>query len=82
MGRLIDADKLLKIVDKNYDGFAKTFTRTIINDQPTAYDADKIAKQIGECMDCTSMAPCAIKCCANHYLSKAIELVKGGGQGE
>jgi hypothetical protein len=46
MGRLIDADKLLKIVDKNYDGFAKSFTRTIINDQPTAYDVDKVVEQL------------------------------------
>lgn len=81
MGRLIDADKLKadleKAISKNEDMDCLDFLRvaSVIDAQPTAYDPDKVVKQLkaefkkyyGENWN---KAP---------YLVKAIEIVKAGG---
>ena len=81
MGRLINADKskadLGKAISKNEDMDCLDFLRvaSVIDAQPTAYDPDKVVKQLkaefkkyyGENWN---KAP---------YLVKAIEIVKAGG---
>ena len=81
MGRLIDADRLKadleKAISKNEDMDCLDFLRvaSVIDAQPTAYDPDKVVKQLkaefkkyyGENWN---KAP---------YLVKAIEIVKAGG---
>lgn len=81
--RLIDADKLIEDIHKrNYISKALSeIFETIIDEQPTAYDVDKVVEQLKEWTfnadvnigDGTMM---------NHNLivsKNAIEIVKGGG---
>ena len=56
MGRLIDADNLVKCLDKIHEYHVKTIREEvlllrdirIINAQPTAYDPDKVVEQLEE----------------------------------
>ena len=80
MGRLIDADKLLETLqdlephcwNKDYEyGMLNTIRYCmpeIINDEPTAYDVDKVVKQI------KTLSPA-------NYVTKdnVLKIVKGGG---
>lgn len=85
MGKLIDADKLIELMirDRDYageNGFMDMFYERqhligIINKQPTAYDVDKVVKQLRKLPKCSTW---------NHNSNnidrdKAIEIVKGGG---
>lgn len=74
--RLIDADELMTVTDIREDGTEVTYVPySEIEDAPTAYDPDKVVKQLkaefkkyyGENWN---KAP---------YLIRAIEIVKGGG---
>ena len=90
MGRLIDADKLLEETrrDRDYaekNGFMDMYYERQalierINAQPTVYDTDKVVEQLEkdsykEAAD--DMNPFEPPQVVN--LSKAIEIVKGGG---
>lgn len=98
MGRLIDADKLLETLqdlephceNKDYEyGMLKTmkyYMPKIINDEPTAYDVDKVVEQLEEVekimrlpvnIDCFG-GECKASDCTVCLIRKAIEIVKGG----
>lgn len=49
--RLIDADALLANMDKGMQGTARgylKFYQMAVNDEPTAYDVDKVVKRLEE----------------------------------
>lgn len=93
MGRLIDEDKLKadleKAISKNEDMDCLDFLRiaSVIDKQPTAYDPDKVVEQLEEVekimtspvnQDCFG-EECRASDCTVCLISKAIEIVKGGG---
>lgn len=93
MGRVIDADKLKadleKAISKNEDMDCLDFLRvaSVIDAQPTAYDPDKVVEQLEEVekimtspvnKDCFG-EECRASDCTVCLISKAIEIVKGGG---
>ena len=95
MGRLIDADKLKadleKAISKNEDMDFLDFLRvaSVIDAQPTAYDPDKVVEQLEE-VEKIMTSPVNIDCfgeeckasdCTVCLISKAIQIVKGGGVG-
>ncbi len=69
--RLIDADSLIVNMDKGIQGTAREylkFYQMAVNDEPTAYDVDKVAFRL----ECES-----INC---HIMTdRAVEIVKSGG---
>lgn len=88
MGRLIDAglffDNLSGRLEsmKDYDA-----VKDVINNMPTAYDPDKVVEQLEEVekimtspvnKDCFG-EECRASDCTVCLISKAIEIVKGGG---
>lgn len=93
MGRLIDEDKLKadleKAISKNEDMDCLDFLRiaSVIDKQPTAYDPDKVVEQLEEVekimtspvnKDCFG-EECRASDCTVCLISKAIDIVKGGG---
>jgi hypothetical protein len=97
-GRLIDADKLIELMIKDRDyagenGFVDMFYERqhligVINQQPTAYDVDKVVKQLEEekeysNADFEGYADAhGLDSDDDWYymgLKRAIEIVKGGG---
>lgn len=93
MGRLIDEDKLKadleKAISKNEDMDCLDFLRiaSVIDKQPTAYDPEKVVKQLEEVekimtspvnKDCFG-EECRASDCTVCLTNKAIEIVKGGG---
>ena len=93
MGRLIDADKLKtdleKAISKNEDMDCLDFLRaaSVIDAQPTAYDMDKVVEQLEEVekimtspvnQDCFG-EECKASDCTVCLISRAVEIVKGGG---
>ena len=96
MGRLIDADKLLETLqdlephcdNKDYEyGMLNTmnyYMPKIINDEPTAYDVDKVVEKLEEVKnkDTEIALDEAQKERCFWYvqgMNRAIEIVKGGG---
>ena len=101
MGRLIDADKLLETLqdlephceNKNYKyGMLSTiryYMPKIINDEPTAFDTDKVVEQLEselriadkEKERCARENPLQFDSAKGYAmgLSNAIEIVKAGG---
>ena len=91
MSRLIDADELIKYIKiweigTSISSDQKEFI-DCVNEQPTAFDADKVVEQLKELkmryfltIANTGDADkdCAYKNIAN-TIDKAIEIVKGGG---
>lgn len=75
--RLIDADKLIHALANDFIGGKKTLGQ-VIDEQPTAFDVDKVVEQLelliedktSESGDDWYTAEC---------LNEAIEIVKGGG---
>lgn len=95
MGRLIDADHLLFILNSVIELRKKSQRNTSdldmmidsVNDEPTAYDPEKVVKQLEEVekimtspvnQDCFG-EECRASDCTVCLISKAIEIVKGGG---
>ena len=95
MGRLIDADHLLFILNSVIELRKKSQRNTsdldmmvdYVNDEPTAYDSEKVVKQLEEVekimtspvnQDCFG-EECRASDCTVCLISKAIEIVKGGG---
>ena len=96
MGRLIDADKLLETLqdlephceNKDYEyGMLNTmryYMLKIINDEPTAYDVDKVVEQLEKvknknteiALDEAQKERCFWYA---QGMNRAIEIVKGGG---
>lgn len=86
MSRLIDADKLKEAITKEYLRGKKTLME-VIDEQPTAFDSDKIVEQlktlkmryfltIANTGDADK--DCVYKNIAN-TIDKAVDIVKGGG---
>ena len=102
MGRLIDADKLLETLqdlephceNKDYEyGMLNTmryYMTKIINDEPTAFDTDKVVDQLEselrladkEKERCARENPLQFDSAKGYAmgLSNAIEIVKAGGK--
>ena len=82
--RLIDADKIIDSLGNSDMDFA---IGAVIDEQPTAFDADKVVEQLEEVekimtspvtKDCFG-EECRASDCTVCLISKAIEIVKGGG---
>ena len=100
MGRLIDADKLLETLqdlephceNKDYEygmlNMMNYYMPKIINDEPTAFDVDKVVEQLGELKslvpvnrildDIVNEKPKELGMLIAYR--KAIEIVKAGGK--
>lgn len=92
MSRLVDVNKLKEAIIKEYLRGKKTLME-VIDEQPTAFDVDKVIRQIkdvkekkdGACIDvqcelCDYYNDCGeIDMSYKLALDKAIEIVKGGG---
>ena len=76
MSRLIDADRLKSVIERNFarpDGF-----KQLVDAQPTAYDPDKVVEQMND--RSTLSRPVGWpKSYEIITLDDAIEIVKGGG---
>lgn len=90
MGRLMDADALLKhfeMIQEQENAIGLDFVAITdeIKEQPTAYDPDKVAEQLKALTEeeCT-LHECGIRSehCKACIAKKAIEIVKGGGVDE
>ncbi len=84
--RLIDADKFKGKVIASHTG-SGVIKWVAIDDVPTAYDPDKVVKQLEEVekimtspvsQDCFG-EECKASDCTVCLISRAIEIVKGGG---
>ena len=91
--RLIDADKLKEAIEEEKDDndymcrLCLESIKEIIDEQPTAFDVDKVVEQLEEVKkimtspateDCFG-EECRASDCTICLISKAIEIVKGGG---
>lgn len=82
--RLIDADALIKRLEKSHEYHAKTSREEvllfrdirIINEQPTAYDPDKVVEQLN---DKFRVVRTDEDLEWNRAMDEAITIVKGGG---
>lgn len=89
MGRLIDADHLLFILNSVIELRKKSQRNTsdldmmvdYVNDEPTAYDSDKVVKQL-EDRSTLSRPVGWPKSYEIITLEDAIEIVRGGGKNE
>ncbi len=86
--RLIDADALVKRLEKSHEYHAKTSREEvllfrdirIINEQPTAYDLDKVVEQLeNEKNPIYREVESIMGDRQSIKIDKAIEIVKGGG---
>lgn len=95
--RLIDADKLKEAISSSLNTGKETFSPEIIyeavDEQPTAFDADEVVRQIKDIKDKEYAACSGPECGYCRYLStcsyggkvdklaleRVIEIVKGGG---
>lgn len=48
---MIDADELLKDIDREYPHLDRQDMKQMVNNQPTAYDIDKVIEQLEEVFD-------------------------------
>nr|DAM18540.1 MAG TPA: hypothetical protein [Bacteriophage sp.] len=88
--RLIDADKLRTILtDEEYPCALQTALIGIINEQPTAYNVDKVVEELNKIKKYNlNLADMMLDIQANgtnrHFicLEDAIEIVKAGGRDE
>lgn len=92
MSRLIDADKLIHALANDFCEGKKTLGQ-VIDEQPTAFDVDKVLRQIKDVKDKEYVACTDQKCGYCKYLSTcscgdkadklaldcAVKIVKGGG---
>jgi hypothetical protein len=82
--RLIDADSLLVNMDKGIQGTAREylkFYQMAVNDEPTAYDVDKVVERLEELREEILSDTEYDNDTVNHYLDYAdlmIEAVKSG----
>lgn len=89
--RLIDADMLKEAINSSLNTGKETFSPEIIceavDEQQTAFDVDKVVEQLEEVEkamtspvteDCFG-EECRASDCTICIISKAIEIVKGGG---
>lgn len=78
MGRLIEEDKLIQDVNNTITEKSGAIDWiNLINCQPTAYDPDKVVKQLEDCISDTEDSLTGKG--ARWAYKGAIEIVKGGG---
>lgn len=84
MSKLIDADKLKEAINSSLNTGRETFSPEIIceavDEQPTAFDVDKVIGELKR--DKFIESECILSDVHQGYnagLSRAIEIVKGGG---
>lgn len=83
MGRLIDADALKNIIESEKNDndemcrMCIESTKEIIDEQPTAYDPDKVVEQLEDYSNVNEAE--MIGTIPVIELNEAIEIVKGGG---
>lgn len=79
--RLIDADKLKKQIHCEYSDDLGILEK--IDEQPTAYDVDKVAEQLekDKFIDCETILS-DVHQGYNAGLSRAIEIIKAGGKND
>lgn len=76
MGRLIDADALLKYLhDNHYASILEACMAPIIKKQPTAYDVEKVVAELEKKRNKRIGI-------LQHILNEAINIVKRGGMDE
>ena len=78
MGRLIDADELKHVIHCAYSDDLEILEK--IDEQPTAFDADKVISELKR--DKFVESECILSDVHQGYnagLSRAIEIIKGGG---
>lgn len=77
---LIDTDKLIEDIHKrNYISKALSeIFETIIDEQPTAYDVDKVVRQLEEIKHCTNLYDDEMEAWIS-AIDEAIDIVKRGG---
>lgn len=85
MSRLIDADKMLQRLEAwntsdNMDKALYNFTFMRIKEQPTAYDLDKVIKQLEELRDIATKDYGINGISVVVAICNAIEIVKKGGK--
>lgn len=80
---LIDTDKLIEDIHKrNYISKALSeIFETIIDEQPTAYDVDKVVRQLEEIKHCTNLYDDEMKAWIS-AIDEAIDIAKRGGNVE
>lgn len=83
--RLIDADETIKqytqIFVEKYGIECGQMFQCVIKQMPTAYDVDKVVEEFEEIQDkAVSVKNEDISIYATGMMSKAIEIVKGGGK--
>ena len=81
MARLIDADRMKVVLDKNFGHTSGAIVlANLIDMQPTAYDVEAVAmgleKLKGDDSECLN--GCDGMFCTQCVLDKAIEIVRGG----
>lgn len=78
MGRLIEVDKLMQDVNNTITEKSEVIDWiNLINCQPTAYDPEKVVKQLENCISDTEDSLTGKG--ARWAYKGAIEIVKGGG---
>ena len=86
MSRLVDVNKLKEAIIKEYLRGKKTLME-VIDEQPTAFDVDKVVEQLEELreLDACGFDNCPVEdiyccdCTQKRMAERAIEIVKGGG---
>ena len=79
--RLIDADKLIYKLNNELGWEETRRLQTMIMEQPTAYDVDKVVEKLEKLKTIRSMKDYASTGIIHDYADtkEAIEIVKGGG---
>lgn len=79
--RLIDADKLIEdVLNSMPTGSARGVFRAFIEGQPTAFDVDKVVKQLEELKEWEDVDGKAYYTMSEkQVINKAIKIVKRGG---
>lgn len=76
MSRLIDADKIIDSLGNSDMDFA---IGAVIDEQPTAFDVDKVVEQLDKVSDYYELDEQGKEHVQMINLTEAIEIVKGGG---
>lgn len=76
--RLIDSDRLKEVMNKNFShtGGAEVMCQ-IIDKQPTAYDIDRVVKQLDKASDCYECNEQGREYVRMINLTEAVEIVRG-----
>lgn len=76
--RLIDADRLKEVLNRNFShtGGSEVMCQ-IIDKQLTAYDIDKVVKRLDKASDCYECNEQCRECVRMIDLTEAVEIVRG-----